>query len=237
MKKSTVLLLVVVVIIGGVLVGQYLSSNDQDKDQGQDKEDKEVAQIETTEWKEYVLEEISQDFKSIDFYDRRLIGIRDDGQRDVIVSSIHELTGWDKARFYPYKVSFPPYSPKIFFVKYLAESGHSAGFFVFDVKTLEFEKLIEIGAIYQNYYNYLNIISPDGFKIASYGNEDIYLLDLLKGQAILLVEAQAGETFYLAGDTPEFQWLDNNTIQYPIHSAQDLYAPPIEIKQISIDTK
>jgi len=199
----------------------------------------EITQTETTKWKGYTLEEISQDFKSHDFYDRRLIGIQDNDQRDVIVLSMKEALGESKEdiTWFPGEVSFPSYSTKIFFVKHLSETGHSIGLIKFDVKTLTFRELTEIGKIYENYYNYASLVSPDGFKIASYGNNDLYLLDLLQDKAILLAKAQIGETFYLAAETPEFQWVNDHTIQYPVHSAQDIYAPPIETRQISIETK
>lgn len=227
---SEILILVILIVLasGGIFVWQYL---------GAPKE--KTIQIETTQWKEYRLEEITQDFNSPDFMDRRLVGIRDDGQEEIIISSVKELMGWEKTPgetgFYPKKVSFPPYSAKIFFVKHQAGTAHSAGFFMLDVKTLESKQLTKVGPIYENYYNYLSIVSPDGFKIASYGSDHLYLLDLLQDKAVILAKAQAGEIFYLGAETPEFQWLDDDTIQYPVYSAQDIYAPPIEIRQISIE--
>lgn len=229
MKKSIKVLIAAVVLIiligGGFFAWQYLG----------------ISEEKTTRWKEYKLEEITSDFNSPDFMDRRLIGIRDDGGTDIIIPSMKTLLGWEKIpgenTFYPNKVSFPPYSDEIFFTKFLGGTGHSAGLFILDVITLKSKQLTEVGPIYENYYNYLSLVSPDGFKIASYGDSDLYLLDLLQDKAILLVKNEAGETFYLAAETPEFQWLDDDTIQYPVHSAQDIYAPPIEVRKISIKTK
>lgn len=224
------ILIVAILIAGGILAWQYF---------GAPKE--KPTQTETTKWKEYILEEITQDFNSPDFMDRRLIGVRDDGQRDIIVASVKELMGWEKTPgetgFYPREVSFPPYSTKMFFVKHLAGTGHSAGFFMLDVKTLKFWQLTEVGQIYENYYNYLSVVSPDGFKIASLGREKLYLLDLLNDRATVLVEAEAREVFNPGKELPDFAWLDNKIIQYPVYSSEKIYDPPIEIRQISIDTK
>ncbi len=138
--------------------------------------DEKTIKTETTKWKEYVFEEITQDFQSPDFMDRRLIGIRDDGQRDVITSSVKKIIEWEKTieekGFYPSKVSSPSYSNKIFFTKNLAGTGHSTGLFILDVNTLEFQELTKTGSIYEDYYNYLSIISPDGLKAASLGGEN-----------------------------------------------------------------
>ncbi|MDP2967136.1 MAG: FISUMP domain-containing protein [bacterium] len=192
-----------------------------------------------TEWKEYVLEEISQDFKSLDFYDRRLIGIQDNGQRDIIVPSIKEALGESRedTSWYPKEISFPPYSSKIFFVKYLSETGHSAGLVMFNVKNLTFKELTETGKIYQNYSNYTSLISPDGLKIASLGAKELYLLDLLTDRAELLVKADQGEVFYPAKEVPDFVWIDDYTIQYPVFSVEKIYDLPIEVRLISIDWK
>lgn len=221
LSRIWIIIIVVVFLAGGFFVWQYFGASEE----------------KTTKWREYKFEEVSQDFKSPDFYDRRLIGIQESGQRDVIVLSMKELMNWEETGFYPREVSFPVYSSKIFFVKHQAETAHSAGFFILNVITLKTKELTEVGPIYENYYNYLSLVSPDGFKIASYGNSDLYLLDLFQDKAILLAKTQPGETFYLAAEAPEFQWLDDDTIQYPVHSVQDIYAPPIEIRKISIKTR
>jgi len=193
---------------------------------------------ETTDWKEYLLEENTKDFNSPDFTDRRLVGIKDSGQRDIIVASVKELMGWQKDfTRYPRKVSFPAYSQEIFFTKGLSETAHSGGFYMLNVKTLVFEELTEIGKIYENYYNYQSIISPDGFKIAALGAEDLYLLDLLKNEAKILAKASSEEIFNPAGKLPDFIWLDNYTIQYPVYSVplSSATQKPIEIRKISIN--
>jgi len=195
-----------------------------------------LGEIETKEWKDYLLEEISQEWQSPSFYDRRLVGIRDNGQRDIIISSIKETLGESKddITWYPEKVSFPPYSPKIFFVKRLSETAHSIGLIMFDVENLTFEELAETGEIYQNYYNYESIISPDGLKIASLGYENLYLLNLIDDKVELLAKAKAGEIFYRAQKISDFVWRDNYHIMYPIYSEEKVGDPPIGIRLISI---
>jgi hypothetical protein len=229
---SILLIVLLVTILGAAIVYKYYLVSEEG-----------TIKIETkdTKWKDYELEEISQDFESSDFYDRHLIGIQDNGQRDIILLSIKEALGGSKddITWYPKRVSFPPYSSKIFFVKYLSETGHSIGLIMFDVKNLTFEELTEVGEIYQNYYNYESIVSADGFKIASLGYDKLYLLDLLNDEAKLLTEAKQEEGFDLifwpAKETPDFIWLDNNTIQYPVYSIEGIWDPPIEIRQISTE--
>lgn len=185
------------------------------------------SQAENTSWKEYELKKSNTDLS--------LIGIRDDGTEDVIVSSMKSLTKWTEM-YYPKKVSFPPYSNNIFFVKYLSETGHSAGFYMLNIKTLELKELKIVGEIYENYYNYISIKSPDGFKIASLGHDKLYLLDLENDKATVLAQAKSGEVFYPAGNVPDFIWLSNNTIQYPIYYQKDIEGgidKVIETKKIS----
>ncbi len=185
----SILLVVLLITVLGVAVAYkyYLIPKEEATETG----------TKTTKWKDYELEEINQDFKSPDFYDRHLIGIQDNGQRDVILPSVKEALGESKddITWYPRRVSFPPYSSKIFFVKHLSETGHSIGLIMFDVKNLTFKELTEVGEIYQNYYNYEILISTDGFKIASLGYSELYLLDLLNDEAKLLVEVEKGEVF------------------------------------------
>jgi len=169
--------------------------------------------------------------------DYSLIEVRNDGTNNIIVLSMKSLTKWTDM-YYPKEVSFPPYSDNIFFVKYLSETGHSAGFYMLNIKTLELKELKTIGEIYEDYYNYISIKSPDGFKIASLGYNKLYLLDLENDKATVLAQAEAGEVFYPAGNVPDFIWLDNNTIQYPIHYQKDIEngtLKVIEIKQVKIE--
>jgi len=195
----------------------------------------EVATVETTKWKEYAFEKITDDFSSIDFMNRRLVGFRDDGQRDIIISSVQDFMSWEKfsgeAGFYPVKVSFLPYSSKIFFVKHRSGSAHSAGMFILDVNTLAVSALPNVGKIYENYYNYLSVISPDGFRIASFGYDKLYLLTLFEDRAEILVEIP-GEVFYMVNEQPGPTWLNNKTIQYIVHP--EGFPEKIELRQISI---
>ena len=211
-----------VIIAGSIFIYQYF---------------KEITPIENTSWEKYILEEKSNNFESPDFYDRRLIGIQNNGQQDIIVSSIKQALGESKEdiTWYPREVSFPSFSSKIFFVKHLSETGHSKALIKFDVKTLTFEELIETGEIYQNYLNYKSIISPSGLKIVCLGGEELYLLDLLNDKVELLVKANPGEVFFPAKEIPDFAWIDDYTIQYPIFSAEKIYDSPIKIGQISIE--
>jgi len=230
-----IIIIVVCVVLTGLLAWQYRPISEIKIPPPMPSEKLPEDKIAEKKWKEYVLEEISEDSKSPDFYDRRLIGIQENGQRDIIVSSLKGAIGESKEdiTWYPRKVSFPSYSSKIFFVKQLSETAHSKGLIMFDIKTLTFKELTETGKIYQNYYNYKSIVSSDGLKIASLGYGELYLLDLLTDEAKLLVKASEGEAFYPAKKVPGFVWLDDHIIQYPVYSVEKIYDLPIEVRQIS----
>ena len=192
------------------------------------------TEVPKTQQRNYEFEKITEDFNSVDFMDRRLVEITNNGKKSIIVPSIRILMGWERvsgeAGFYPVKVSFPPYSSKIFFVKYRAGTGHSAGLFMLDTKTLEYKALPNSSEIYENYYNTLNILSPDGFLVASLQYDKLYLLDLLRDEVKALVEASVNERFFIAGTEPNYKWVDDDTIRYPVHTKER----PDEIRQVSV---
>ncbi len=235
MNKKIPFLIVLITIFFLVGIVIVLVINMQVKDE------KPGAVNKPTEWKEYALEEITKDFDSYDFMDRRLVGTKEDGTKEIIVSSIKDLMGevdtTDWLMYHPSEVSFPPHSSKIFFAKrghkdiFLWEDSFS-GFFMLDVNNLEIKELTSISPIYEN-SNYHHIISPDGLKIASCGIHDIYLLDFINDNVLSLKESEKKES-YCDGKTSEFSWLDNETIQFPVY----LNDPPmfefIELRQINI---
>lgn len=229
--------IVILLIVGGIFAWQYFDS----KKEGTQSPG--VGQEKTAGWqtdrnkKNYEFEKITEDFNSIDFMDRRLINIRDNGERDIIVPSMRSLMGWERvpreAGFYPVKVSFPPDSSKIFFVKYMAGSGHSGGLFMLDTETLQYKELPNSGKIYENYLNVLSRVSPDGFRVASLDGDVLYVLDLLRDETKILAQAKAGEVFFAAQEVPEFTWIDDVTIQYPVSSQTDFTV--IAVKRITAE--
>ncbi len=197
----------------------------------------EVIKVESTKWEKYIFEKITDNVDSLYFMDRKLVGIREDGKKDVIVYSIRDLMEWDQipkeAGYYPLEVSFPPYSSEIFFVKHIAGSSHSSGLFSLDVNTLEVEELTNIGPIYEDYYNYQSIVSPNGFKVASLG-EKLYLLDLLKDKVKILAEPKEGEVFNIGDVISNFVWIDDKNIQFPVFDEDNIYEPPIGLRKVYI---
>jgi len=173
-----------------------------------------------TQWKEYIFEPL---ISSSDTTDRRLVGVRDDGTKDVISASVKTTMGWNGLPgFYPNKVLFPPYAKEIYFTKYLSDSGSSSGMFALDVTTLKYRRLANVGDIYEDYNNYASIISPDKKLIASLGSTDLYILDLAADKATIAATAKEGEILNPAGPGPEYKWLDSNTVQYPVYKAGEL---------------
>jgi len=144
--------------------------------------------------------------------------------------------GWQNfAGFYPNKVLFTPYSKEIYFTKYLTDSESSAGIYALDITTLQTRRLVNIGKIYEDYNNYISIISPDQSLIACLGYSDLYILDCAADKATLIVSAAANEVFNPAAtSTLEFKWLDNSTVQYPVYQNSD-FSRPAAIRQAVID--
>jgi len=176
-----------------------------------------------TQWREYIFEPLVKDAASLDSTDRKLVGIRDDGTKDIITESVKTTMGWNGLPgFYPNKVLFPPYAKEIYFTKYLSDSGSSSGMFALDVTTLKYRRLANVGGIYEDYNNYASIISPDKKLIASLGSSDLYILDLAADKATVIATANEGEILNPAGPGTEYKWLDNNIVQYPVYKSSDL---------------
>ncbi len=227
--KNIVIVLVVLLLI----VGWWLLSGGESTDE----EVEETIEVESIKWEKYIFEKVTDNVDSPYFMDRKLVGIREDGKKDVIVYSVRDLMEWDQipkeAGYYPLEVSFPSYSSEIFFVKHMAGSSHSSGLFSLDVNTLEVEELTNISPIYEDYYNYQSIVSPNGLKVASLG-EKLYLLDLLKDKVKILAEPKEGEVFNIGDVTPNFIWIDDKNIQFPVFDEDNIYESPVELRKVYI---
>lgn len=185
-----------------------------------------------TKWKDCVFNPIIT--ASPDSTDRKLVCYSGDGAQKVIAESVKTVMNWGAlAEFYPNKVLFTPYSKEIYLTKYLSDSDSSSGIFALDVTTLESRRLANVGEIYENYYNYISIISPDKKLIAALGYSDLYILDFAADKATVVAAAAAGEIFNPAGGTSDFKWLDNSTVQYPVYKNND-FAKPAEIRKAAV---
>jgi len=186
----------------------------------------------TNQWKDCVFSPILTG--SVESTDRKLVCIGDDGTQKIIAESIKTAMGWNgMAEFYPNKALFAPYSKEIYFTKYLSDSGSSSGVYALDVATLQFRRLANVGKIYEDYNNYASIISPDRKLIASLGYSDLYILDFAADKATAIAIAAAGEVFNPAGSAPDFKWIDNGAIQYPVYKNSD-FSKPAEIRKIVV---
>lgn len=180
-----------------------------------------TAQSGQTKWREYLFEPLLG--TAADSSDRRLVGIQDDGTKDIIAGSVKSTMGWNSLPgFYPNKVLFPPYSKEIYFTKYLSDSGASSGVYALDVTTLKYRRLVNVGNIYENYNNYSSIISPNKRLIASLGSSSLYVLDPAADTATAIASAAEGEILNPAEELKDFKWVDDNTIQYPVYKSGDL---------------
>ena len=188
-------------------------------------------------YRDIILGEITEDFDSPDFMDRRLIGIKRDGQSEILIPSVKVFMGWEKipgeSTYYPFKVSFSPEYNKFFFVKYLGGTGHSSGLYSLDIKTRAVQKLDKMGEEYEDYLNGINKVSPDGTKVARYSS-NLYLLNLLQDDVRVIAEPKQGEIFFVAQEITDFKWLDNGTVQYPVYSSSN-FDTPKTIRQIKVN--
>ena len=164
--------------------------------------------------------------------ERRLV-CKNGGSNQTIKERMDDFMKWDAGQFSPKKVAFDSRSQTLFFVKYMNETGHSAGFFALDLVSLGYRESPKVGKIYESYSNFISIVSTDGSKIASLGFEELYLLDPAADKVELLVDAPNMEIFFAAQSVPDFKWLDSQTIQYPAYKSGAL-DKPYKIKQVTI---
>ncbi len=180
-----------------------------------------IAASKATNWKDCIFSPIVT--ASPGSTDRKLVCFGNDGAQKVVAESVKTAMGWGGlAEFYPNKVLFAPYSKEIYLTKYLSDSDSSSGIFALDVTTLESRRLANVGKIYENYYNYTSIISPNGKLIASLGGSDLYILDLAADTATVIATAAAGEILNPAGGLQDFKWIDDGNVQYPVYKSGDL---------------
>lgn len=116
----------------------------------------------------------------------------------------------------------------------MIDSDVSLGLFALNAGTLKERELPNAGKIYQNYNNYFNLVSPDRGKVASIGDKDIYLLDLAKDEAEVIVAAKQKEIFFPAGGQENSKWLDAKTLQYEVYYEGNLDDSP-QIKRITVN--
>lgn len=190
------------------------------------------AASKATKWKDCIFSPIVT--ASADSTDRKLVCVGDDGAQKIITESVKTTMGWGGlAEFYPNKVLFTPYSKEIYLTKYLSDSGSSSGVYALDITTLQSRRLANVGKIYEDYYNYISIISPDKKLIASLGSSELYILDFAADKATVVATGNEGEVLNPAGPGPEYKWLDNNTVQYPVYKNQE-FTKPVEVRKAAI---
>jgi|GEM_PF-3861566 hypothetical protein len=169
-------------------------------------------------------------------YDQELI-CGNGASEKTIVPKMSEIIGNNiKRGYYLNKITFNKKTQEIFLILQATniynqndpdDVGYNpSGFYKFNVAAMKLVALPNVGKIYHGAGRYdQDILSPDRTKIASLGNDDLYILDLENDTPIKISQPDSGEMFYPIGDTTYLKWIDSKTIQYPIYKKDDYNGP------------
>jgi len=173
----------------------------------------------------------------------QLVGIKNDGSRVILlddidgalpISSYGTKVGYTKDQdnqyLVPYLYSFARNLQKVYIGRFVDGTEIYDNLHEYDLLLKKVQRTVAPPYYYIGSYNHQKRISPDGTKVAAFGSKNISLFDLIQESENILVEAKQEEIFDIASVEPELKWLDDTTLQYPVHFND----APDEIRQVSI---
>lgn len=204
---SIKIVLAVLVLVGIGVISYYLLNNKF--------ENKKFNQIEKVIYKNIILRNIDNSTNCLEnqnCWDRKIIGIDQDDKEHVLAESAANLIGLKKLLYTNFDIfTFNTKNQILYFFTVTDGTELYGDCYSFNVQTLEIKKS-DISCFPVDVY----VISPNGNNIAYYNMGDIYIFDIANKKTSSVVTPLQRD-LYGQTDQPDFKWIDNNTLQYPVY--------------------